>query len=127
MVGTLLPEIASDLTHGGTPDLIVPFNTQLVPAATNAGARVVDLYSTIAMDVTDWISPYDGLHPTQAGYQEIALVWFNAIRSAFELALTSTVTTGANAQPATIIRRFNAERCSRRVGAPIIPQALSPK
>ena len=77
----------------------------LVPAATNAGARVVDLYSAIAMDVTEWISPYDGLHPTQGGYQEIALVWFNAIRSAFELPLTSTVTTGAKARPGTVIRR----------------------
>lgn len=85
MVGTLLPQIAADLTHGGTPDLIMPFNTQLVPVALNAGAEIVDLYSDIVMDVTDWISPYDGLHPTAAGYQEIARVWFNAVRSAFEL------------------------------------------
>jgi lysophospholipase L1-like esterase len=85
MVGTLLPEIATDLTHGGAPALIVPFNAQLVPAATAAGARVVDLYSDIAMDATDWISPYDGLHPTEAGYQEIARVWFANVQSAYEL------------------------------------------
>ena len=75
MVGTLLPQISADLTHGGTPLLIGPFNAQLVPAATNAGARVVDLFSDIAIDVTDWISPYDGLHPTEAGYQELARAW----------------------------------------------------
>jgi lysophospholipase L1-like esterase len=98
MVGTLLPQIAADLTHGGAPLLIGPFNAQLVPAATNAGARVVDLFSDIAIDVTDWISPYDGLHPTEAGYQEMARVWFNSIKSAFELPTLSTVTATGGAR-----------------------------
>jgi lysophospholipase L1-like esterase len=105
MVGTLLPEVPAELTHGGLPDLIVPFNTQLVPAATNAGARVVDLYSAIAMDVTDWISPYDGLHPTAAGYQEMATVWLSAVRSAYELPLTSTVAASAIARPGAVVQR----------------------
>jgi lysophospholipase L1-like esterase len=104
MVGTLLPQIAADLTHGGAPDLIVPFNTLLVPAATNAGAGVVDLYSDIARDPTDWISPSDGVHPTEAGYQEIARVWFNAIQTAFELPRGSTVTTGSEVRPKTVVR-----------------------
>jgi lysophospholipase L1-like esterase len=104
MVGTALPQIAADLTHGGTPDLIVSFNAQLVPAATNAGARVVDLYSDIAMDVTDWISPYDGVHPTEAGYQEMARVWFTSIQNSFELPSSSTVTTSGRVGPNTILR-----------------------
>jgi hypothetical protein len=61
MVGTLLPEIAGDV-KGGSWTLVVPYNHQLVPVATNAGALVVDLSSDIATDVTDWISPFDGLH-----------------------------------------------------------------
>jgi lysophospholipase L1-like esterase len=85
MVGTLLPQISADLSHGGTPDLIVPFNAQLVPVAVSAGVRVVDLYSDILTNVTAWISPFDGLHPTEAGYQEIARVWFTALQSAFEV------------------------------------------
>ena len=100
MVGTLLPQIATDLSHGGAPDLIVPFNAQLVPVATNAGATVVDLYSTLMTDVTDWISPYDGLHPTAAGYREMALLWFNAIRSPYELPLASSITTAASSSHA---------------------------
>ena len=64
-------QIATDLTHGGAPGLVVPFNTQLVPAVTTAGVRVVDLYSDVVTDVTDWISSYDGLHPTEAGYSEM--------------------------------------------------------
>jgi lysophospholipase L1-like esterase len=102
MVGTLLPEIAGDY-NAGAVNLIVPFNTQLVPAATNAGARVVDLYSDIATDVTDWIA-YDGLHPTEAGYQEISRVWFTSIRNAFELPPSSPVTTSGRVRPNTIVR-----------------------
>jgi lysophospholipase L1-like esterase len=102
MVGTLLPQIAADLTHGGTPLLIGPFNAQLVPAAIGAGARVVDLFGDIVNDVTDWISPYDGLHPTEAGYQEMARVWFSSIQSAFELPTTTTVTAHRGVRPRTV-------------------------
>jgi lysophospholipase L1-like esterase len=101
IVATLLPEIGGDY-HAGAVNLIVPFNTRLVLAATNAGARVVDLYSDIETDVTDWIA-YDGLHPTEAGYQEIARVWFTSIRNAFELPPSSTVTTSGRVRPSTIV------------------------
>jgi lysophospholipase L1-like esterase len=105
IVGTLLPEIASDV-NAGSSNLIVPFNNLLVPAAIAAGAVVVDLYSDISTDVTDWISPFDGLHPTEAGYQEMARVFFNSIKNAFELppSSTSTATTGQVA-PRTAIHR----------------------
>jgi lysophospholipase L1-like esterase len=92
MVGTLPPQIAADLTHGGTPELIVPFNNQLRPMAMSAGATVVDLYADLSTNVTAWISPLDGLHPTAAGYQEIAKVWFNAIKTAFETSSSPTPT-----------------------------------
>jgi lysophospholipase L1-like esterase len=100
MVGTLLPEIRGGL-NAGAVDLIVPFNTQLMPAATNAGARVVDLYSDINLGVPDWISPLDGLHPTAAGYMEMARVWFTNVKSAFELPSSSTATTSQLARPST--------------------------
>ncbi len=92
MVGTLPPQIAADLTHGGSPELVVPFNNQLRPLAMSAGATVVDLYADLATNVTAWISPLDGLHPTAAGYQEIARVWFNAIKTAFETSSLPTPT-----------------------------------
>jgi lysophospholipase L1-like esterase len=89
LVGTLLPMIPGDV-NAAAANLVVPFNNQLVPVAIGAGATVVNLYTDIAADVPDWISPYDGLHPTAAGYQEIASVWFKAIESAFELPPTPT-------------------------------------
>jgi lysophospholipase L1-like esterase len=84
LVGTIPPQVASEFTHGGAADLVGLFNAQLVTMVRNAGAGVVDLYGDLATDTADWISPYDGLHPTHAGYQEIARVWFNAIRGAFD-------------------------------------------
>jgi lysophospholipase L1-like esterase len=102
MVGTLLPEIPG--LHAGAVDLIVPFNTRLLPAAINAGARVVDLYSDIDADVSDWISPIDGLHPTVAGYREMARVWFNSIHDAFEVPPAFTATTSGPNRPGSIVR-----------------------
>jgi lysophospholipase L1-like esterase len=104
LVGTLPPEIAGDV-HAGSARLIVPFNSQLVPAAASAGANVVDLYSDLVTDVTDWISPYDGLHPTGAGYQEMARVWFTSIKNLFELPSTSTATkVGDQVRPGSALR-----------------------
>jgi len=88
LVGTLLPEIANTI-HGDSAPLIAPFNAQLVPAVSAAGARTVDLYADISGDIPDWIS-YDGLHPTEAGYAEIARVWFGTIQSLFESTATIT-------------------------------------
>jgi hypothetical protein len=51
--------------------------------------------------VTDWISPYDGLHPTEAGYQEMAQVWLTSIQNAFELPRGSSVTTATPVHPIT--------------------------
>ena len=48
------------------------------------GALVVDLHSAFAADVPDWIGP-DGLHPTIAGYQEMAQLFFDTIRTSFEI------------------------------------------
>jgi lysophospholipase L1-like esterase len=100
MVGTLLPEIPG-LQNAGAASLIKPFNMQLVPAVTRAGVSVVDLYSDIAMDVPDWISPYDGLHPTEAGYREMARVWFSAIQNAFELPPSTATITSRAIRPST--------------------------
>jgi lysophospholipase L1-like esterase len=102
VVGTLLPEIPGDV-NGGSSSLIVPFNNRLWSVATSAGATVVDIYSDIATDVTDWIA-YDGLHPTEAGYQEMARVWFNSIQRAFDLPPSSTATTRTGVRPKTIVR-----------------------
>jgi lysophospholipase L1-like esterase len=83
IVGTLLPANPGALLPG-TVALIAPFNAQLVPVAAADGAVIVDLYSAFLADMTDWIGP-DGLHPTPAGYQELAQLFFGAVVKNFEV------------------------------------------
>lgn len=82
LVGTLPPATPGALPPN-TAALIAPFNAQLIPLAQASGATVVDLYSALLTDVPDWIGP-DGLHLTAAGYQEMAQVFFSAIRTNFD-------------------------------------------
>jgi lysophospholipase L1-like esterase len=82
LVGTLPPATPGALPPD-TAALIVPFNAQLVPLAQASGATVVDLYSAFVSDAPDWIGP-DGLHLTVAGYQEMAQLFFSAIRTNFD-------------------------------------------
>jgi acyl-CoA thioesterase I len=82
LVGTLTPANPGALPPG-TAALIAPFNAQVIPLAQANGATVVDLYSTFLTDVPDWIGP-DGLHLTVSGYEEMAQLFFSAIRTNFE-------------------------------------------
>jgi len=82
LVGTLTPANPGALPPG-TAALIVRFNAQLIPLAQASGATVVDLYSAFLADVPDWIGP-DGLHLTAAGYNEMAQLFFDAIRTNFD-------------------------------------------
>ena len=61
--------------------------------AKSEGALVVDLYAGFLADTPDWISPLDGLHPTPAGYQEMARLFFDTVRAMFEVPSASTSTT----------------------------------
>jgi lysophospholipase L1-like esterase len=85
IVGTLLPELTTfPFTRASAPELIGPFNGNLTAMALSEGASVVDLYTPFKTDLADWISPLDGLHPTPAGYQEMAQLFFTQIRTMFE-------------------------------------------
>ena len=89
MVGTLLPQNPSGCSRcrvtAASAALIVPFNNLLKPMALAEGALVVDTYSGLLPDLADWLSPLDGLHPTAAGYQQMAQLFFKQIIASFEL------------------------------------------
>ncbi len=80
IVSTIPPQIGSQLTHGGSPTRVEPFNNLLRPAVVGAGGSVVDGYAALWFNPGLFISPYDGLHLTGAGYQELARVWFGEDR-----------------------------------------------
>lgn len=82
-VATLLPEIPGGRRTGAI-DLIVPANDQIRALAANQGVPLVDLYQGfIGMERV--LIGDDGLHPNPAGYEKIADLFFDAVRSRFEL------------------------------------------
>ena len=68
--------------------LVQPFNDAVRGLAASEGVTLVDIYAALSGNVTAYID-CDGLHPTPAGYQEIANTFFTAIKAAFETAAPS--------------------------------------
>jgi lysophospholipase L1-like esterase len=60
--------------------LLEQFNSRVQRVAELNGAELVDLYSQVDLSLIG----SDGLHPTEAGHQRIAEVFFEAIRSSLE-------------------------------------------
>ena len=63
---------------------ITTLNSRIRSTAAGEGAVLVDLYQGMLTDVGRYIGP-DGLHPTEIGYQRMAELFFNAIRTEFEV------------------------------------------
>jgi acyl-CoA thioesterase-1 len=106
IVATLLPQNLGGCSRcrvtSTTASWIQPFNSLLQSMALGAGAQVVDMYAGLLPDLTDWISPLDGEHPTAAGYQQMAQLFFKQIQSTLEVTPTasSPSRTGSSATPA---------------------------
>lgn len=71
--------------HGIPTSTLLAYNGRLASIASGQGAVLVDLYSAMTIDADTYIGP-DGLHPNELGYQKIADLFFNAIRSTLERA-----------------------------------------
>ena len=63
--------------------VVVTYNSRLQDIARGEGARFVDVYGPLRFDINRFIGP-DGLHPTEAGYREIANLLFDAVRQELE-------------------------------------------
>ncbi len=63
--------------------LVQSLNSAIRAGAAAEGAILVDLDAAMAPSVLTLIGS-DGLHPTEAGYQRMAEIFFTAIRLAFE-------------------------------------------
>jgi acyl-CoA thioesterase-1 len=87
-LGTLLPERAG-ACRAFAPDEIQPTNALIRSLATAEGVPLVDLYSAFVGRESTLLGQ-DGLHPSPAGYEEMAREFFDAIRS--ELEVTSEAT-----------------------------------
>jgi lysophospholipase L1-like esterase len=88
ILSTLLP-VVPDLVrdfYRVDPALVRQLNAQIREIARREAAVLVDLYVAFGGDVPNLalLSP-DGLHPTDAGYQRMTGVFYDAIRRSFEL------------------------------------------
>jgi lysophospholipase L1-like esterase len=82
-LGTLLPQ-RPGAPRAFAPTLIEPTNERLRAMAAEEGAVLVDLYRDFGGEAGALIAS-DGLHPTTAGYQQIADSFFAAIRGRLEM------------------------------------------
>jgi lysophospholipase L1-like esterase len=64
--------------------LIQSLNSNIRETARGEGAVLVDVFTVLSTDVNRYIS-FDGLHPTEAGYQKIAETFYEAIRQDLEI------------------------------------------
>ena len=64
--------------------LIVDLNSRIRTTASGEGAALVDVYPEFLSDVPRYVG-IDGAHLTEAGYQKLAEIFFNAIRSDLEV------------------------------------------
>jgi lysophospholipase L1-like esterase len=77
-VGTLPPQRTGAKSHFA--EFVEDFNADVRKMAPEEGATLVDLFAGMSIaDVGE-----DGLHPTEAGYQRMAEIWFEALKNAFE-------------------------------------------
>jgi lysophospholipase L1-like esterase len=82
-LGTLLPNDPNGCRGSRSWDLIVPANDRIKTLAGN-GVILVDLYVAFG-GVSGANIGFDGLHPTDAGYELMAQTFFGAIKQNLEM------------------------------------------
>jgi lysophospholipase L1-like esterase len=81
-IATLLPQRAGP-PRSLDPALVPIANFDIRAAARFEGVPVIDLFVELGGSPNPFVGT-DGLHPNQSGYQKIAEVFFDALRSRFE-------------------------------------------
>lgn len=82
-LGTLLPERAGACRNYAALQHITQTNALIRSTAISEGALLVDLYQAFGNETATLLG-FDGLHPTEAGYQRIASTFFDAIQATLE-------------------------------------------
>ena len=105
-VATLPPQnpLACCPRRGTGAALVEPYNNQLRSMAAAENATLVDVFQGFGTSFGDLID-FDGLHPTAAGYQKIADLFFASIRPTLEQPPTLTWDPRAMSTGAFPIRR----------------------
>jgi len=103
-LGTMTPQnpfscIAPCRTGGYAQ--IPSYNLGLAAIAASEGVTLVDVFTAFHGDTTTLIGP-DGLHPTAEGYRVMAGAFFDAIKTALEIRVTTVAPSSLRAPSASI-------------------------
>jgi lysophospholipase L1-like esterase len=83
-LATVPPQRAGGVRHRDAVAALIPsFNNDVRALAARRGAVLVDVYDGMKDDLS--LIGVDDLHPTPHGYEVMAKIFFNAIRTAFEV------------------------------------------
>jgi lysophospholipase L1-like esterase len=101
MVATLPPQRVGGK---GNPAVVPKFNNEVKAMAAKKGAILVDVNALLPLSLIG----QDGLHPTEEGYQRLAEIFFDVIKTRYEV--TSSASTQAVAHPASDASSRSATR-----------------
>lgn len=82
-LATLTPAVPGTLRGSGYADVVPVLNQQIRALADSEQVVLVDVYADLTQNVSSWMGP-DGLHPTAAGYAEIAKTFAGRISATLE-------------------------------------------
>ncbi len=85
MLATLPPERTGPGSKAANPAFLTRYNDELRKMAAKKGAQLVDVNAHFPLDLIG----QDGLHPTEAGYQRLAEIFFDAIKAKYETPSTA--------------------------------------
>ena len=81
-VATLPPQRSDEGSKGHAAEFLDKVNDEIREMAPDEAATLVDLAAGMNLSHIG----RDGLHPTEAGYERMAEIWFDALRAAYEVA-----------------------------------------
>lgn len=102
MLATLPPQRPGPGSKATAPELLASYNAGLRVMAAKRGADLVDVNAQLPLDLIG----QDGLHPTEAGYQRLAEIFLDAIKSKYE--------TSPAAECPVVIRSGTGSTCASR-------------
>lgn len=85
MLATIPPQRPGPGSKTTTPDLLSRYNADLRTMAANKKAQLIDVNALLPVALIG----QDGLHPTEAGYERLAEIFLDAIKTKYEKASTS--------------------------------------
>lgn len=85
MLATIPPQRPGHGSNTTSPDVLARYNSSLRTMAANKGAQLIDVNALLPVALIG----KDGLHPTEAGYERLAEIFFDAIKTKYEKTSTA--------------------------------------